>query len=55
MLLFLFLGAAALGILLGGPFGDRYGQKVVIWFSILGVLPFTLALPYANLFSGRSC
>ena len=42
-------GAAALGILLGGPFGDRYGQKAMIWFSILGVLPFTLALPYANL------
>jgi len=49
VLLFLFLGAAALGILLGGPFGDRYGQKAMIWFSILGVLPFTLALPYANL------
>jgi len=48
VLLFLFLGAAALGILLGGPFGDRYGQKAMIWFSILGVLPFTLALPYAN-------
>ena len=42
-------GASALGILLGGPFGDRYGQKAMIWFSIVGVLPFTLALPYANL------
>ena len=49
LLLFLFLGASALGILLGGPIGDRYGQKAMIWFSILGVLPFTLALPYANL------
>ncbi len=49
VMLFLFLGASALGILLGGPFGDRYGQKAMIWFSIVGVLPFTLALPYANL------
>lgn len=49
VLLFAFLGASALGILLGGPFGDRYGQKAMIWFSIVGVLPFTLALPYANL------
>ncbi|TJV24672.1 MAG: MFS transporter, partial [Mesorhizobium sp.] len=48
VMLFLFLGASALGILLGGPFGDRYGQKPMIWFSIIGVLPFTLALPYAN-------
>ncbi|MES0189179.1 MFS transporter [Mesorhizobium sp. LSJC264A00] len=48
VMLFLFLGASALGILLGGPFGDRYGQKAMIWFSIIGVLPFTLALPYAN-------
>lgn len=49
VLLFAFLGASALGILLGGPFGDRYGQKAMIWFSIVGVLPFTLILPYANL------
>ncbi len=49
LLLFVFLGSCALGILLGGPFGDRYGQKAMIWFSIVGVLPFTLALPYANL------
>ena len=49
VLLFVFLGACALGILLGGPFGDRYCQKAMIWFSIVGVLPFTLALPYANL------
>ncbi len=48
VLLFVFLGSSALGILLGGPFGDRYGQKAMIWFSIVGVLPFTLALPYAN-------
>jgi Arabinose efflux permease len=48
-LLFVFLGAAALGTILGGPIGDRFGAKFVIWFSILGVLPFTLALPFANL------
>ncbi len=48
--LFLFLGAVALGTILGGPVGDRIGRKYVIWGSILGVLPFTLALPYANLF-----
>lgn len=53
VLLFLFLGASALGILLGGPFGDRFGPKAVIWFSILGALPFTLALPYADLFWTR--
>jgi MFS family permease len=50
MMLFLFLGAMALGTVLGGPLGDRFGSKTVIWFSILGVLPFTLALPYADLF-----
>ena len=50
MMLFLFLGAMALGTVLGGPLGDRFGSKPVIWFSILGVLPFTLALPYADLF-----
>ncbi len=48
--LFLFLAAVALGTFLGGPIGDRVGRKAVIWVSILGVLPFTLALPYANLF-----
>jgi FSR family fosmidomycin resistance protein-like MFS transporter len=48
--LFLFLGAVALGTLVGGPVGDRVGRKYVIWVSILGVLPFTLALPHANLF-----
>lgn len=47
--LFLFLGAVAAGTLAGGPVGDRIGRKPVIWISILGVLPFTLALPYANL------
>ena len=46
----LFLGAVALGTLIGGPVGDRIGRKSVIWCSILGVLPFTLRLPYANLF-----
>jgi len=49
LLLFVFLGASALGVFLGGPIGDRFGAKFVIWFSILGVLPFTLALPYADL------
>lgn len=48
--LFLFLGASAIGTLLGGPVGDRYGRKVVIWFSILGIAPLTLMLPYVNLF-----
>lgn len=48
--LFLFLGAVAVGTVVGGPIGDRIGRKAVIWVSILGVLPFTLALPYANLF-----
>lgn len=50
MMLFLFLGAMALGTVLGGPIGDRFGSRTMIWFSILGVLPFTLALPYADLF-----
>src|SRR6185369_4500687 len=48
--LFLFLAAVAAGTFIGGPVGDRFGRKVVIWGSILGVAPFTLALPYANLF-----
>jgi MFS transporter, FSR family, fosmidomycin resistance protein len=48
--LFFFLGAVAVGTLVGGPLGDRIGRKYVIWFSILGMLPFTLMLPYANLF-----
>jgi FSR family fosmidomycin resistance protein-like MFS transporter len=48
--LFVFLGAVAAGTFLGGPIGDRIGPRYVIWVSILGVLPFTLMLPYANLF-----
>ena len=47
--LFLFLGAVAAGTIIGGPVGDRIGRKYVIWVSILGVLPFTLILPYADL------
>ncbi|MES2788925.1 MAG: MFS transporter [Planctomycetota bacterium] len=48
--LFVFLGSVAVGTLAGGPVGDRFGFKFVIWVSILGVLPFTLVLPYANLY-----
>jgi FSR family fosmidomycin resistance protein-like MFS transporter len=48
--LFAFLAAGAAGALAGGPLGDRFGRKQVIWFSIAGALPFALALPYANLF-----
>lgn len=48
--LFVFLFAVAAGTILGGPVGDRIGRKYVIWTSILGVAPFTLALPYVNLF-----
>jgi FSR family fosmidomycin resistance protein-like MFS transporter len=48
--LFVFLGAVAAGTILGGPIGDRFGRKKVIWGSIFGVFPFTLWLPYANLF-----
>jgi FSR family fosmidomycin resistance protein-like MFS transporter len=48
--LFLFLAAVAAGTFMGGPIGDRVGRKAVIWCSILGVLPFSLALPFANLF-----
>jgi FSR family fosmidomycin resistance protein-like MFS transporter len=47
--LFLFLGAVAAGTFIGGPVGDRIGRKKVIWVSILGVLPFTLLMPYASL------
>jgi FSR family fosmidomycin resistance protein-like MFS transporter len=50
--LFVFLASNAAGAFFGGPLGDRFGRKYVIWFSILGALPFTLALPYAGLFSG---
>ena len=48
--LFMFLAAVAAGTILGGPIGDRIGRKPVIWGSILGVLPFSLMLPHANLF-----
>ena len=48
--LFVFLAAVAVGTIVGGPIGDRIGRKLVIWVSILGVLPFTLLLPYASLF-----
>lgn len=47
--LFLFLFAVAAGTLIGGPLGDRFGRKYVIWISILGVAPFTIVLPHANL------
>jgi FSR family fosmidomycin resistance protein-like MFS transporter len=47
--LFIFLFAVAAGTIIGGPLGDRFGRKYVIWFSILGVAPFTLLLPYAGL------
>ncbi|MBY5361511.1 MFS transporter [Rhizobium leguminosarum] len=50
LMLFLFLGSVAVGTFLGGPIGDRFGARFVIWFSILGVIPFALLLPYANLF-----
>jgi FSR family fosmidomycin resistance protein-like MFS transporter len=48
--LFIFLLALAIGTLLGGPLGDKFGRKYVIWFSVLGVAPFALLLPYADLF-----
>jgi len=48
--LFLFTASTALGTLSGGPIGDRFGRKYLIWFSIVGCLPFALALPYADLF-----
>jgi FSR family fosmidomycin resistance protein-like MFS transporter len=48
--LFLFLAPVAIGTLAGGLLGDRFGRKRVIWFSVLGSLPFTLALPFADLF-----
>jgi len=50
LLLFLFLAAVALGTIIGGPLGDRFGRKYIIWISILGVLPFTLLLPHVSLF-----
>ncbi|WP_421992208.1 MFS transporter [Roseococcus sp.] len=50
IILFLFLGSLAAGLMIGGIVGDRVGRLPIIWFSILGALPFTLALPFANLF-----
>jgi MFS transporter, FSR family, fosmidomycin resistance protein len=50
LFLFLFLGAIAVGTFIGGPVGDAIGRKRVIWWSIVGVLPFSLLMPYANLF-----
>jgi MFS transporter, FSR family, fosmidomycin resistance protein len=51
--LFIFLGSVAAGTILGGPIGDRFGRKLVIWVSILGVFPFTVLLPHASLFWTR--
>jgi FSR family fosmidomycin resistance protein-like MFS transporter len=48
--LFAFLASVAIGTIVGGPLGDRFGRKYVIWFSIVGTLPFALLLPHANLF-----
>lgn len=53
--LFVLLGAVAIGTFAGGPIGDRIGRKSVIWFSILGTLPFSLALPHLNLFWTVAC
>ncbi|MDE1993377.1 MAG: MFS transporter [Rhizobiaceae bacterium] len=50
LMLALFLGSVAAGTILGGPVGDRFGARFVIWFSILGVIPFAMLMPYANLF-----
>jgi len=50
--LFIFLAANAVGAFLGGPLGDHFGRKIVIWISVLGALPFTLALPYVGLHVG---
>jgi FSR family fosmidomycin resistance protein-like MFS transporter len=50
--LFIFLAANAVGAFLGGPLGDRFGRKIVLWISVLGALPFTLALPYVGLHLG---
>jgi FSR family fosmidomycin resistance protein-like MFS transporter len=51
--LFIFLASVAAGTILGGPIGDRFGRKLVIWFSILGVFPFTVLLPHVGLFWTR--
>jgi MFS transporter, FSR family, fosmidomycin resistance protein len=55
LMLFLFLAAMAVGVALGGPVGDRIGPLTVIWVSILGVLPFTLALPHVDLLGTGIC
>jgi FSR family fosmidomycin resistance protein-like MFS transporter len=49
--LFIFLAANAVGAFFGGPIGDRFGRKIVLWFSVLGALPFTLALPHVGLYA----
>ena len=49
--LFIFLAANAAGAFFGGPIGDRFGRKLVLWFSVLGALPFTLALPHVGLYA----
>lgn len=51
IMLFLFLSGMAIGTILGGPMGDKFGSHIVIWFSILGVVPFTIILPYVGLLS----
>jgi FSR family fosmidomycin resistance protein-like MFS transporter len=53
--LFIFLAAQASGVFFGGPIGDRVGRKYVIWFSILGALPFSLAMPHVGLLGGAAC
>ena len=50
LMLFLYLASGAVGVLVGGPLGDKIGRRRIIWFSILGALPFTLMLPFANFF-----
>jgi MFS transporter, FSR family, fosmidomycin resistance protein len=54
MYLFVFLAANAIGAFLGGPLGDRFGRKIVLWFSVLGALPFTLALPHVGLYASAA-
>lgn len=49
LLLFIYMAAVALGTVIGGPLGDRFGRKMILWVSVLGALPFTLLLPHANL------
>jgi FSR family fosmidomycin resistance protein-like MFS transporter len=49
LLLFVYMAAVAVGTIIGGPLGDRFGRKLVLWGSVLGALPFTLLLPWVNL------